>query len=247
MIKSDPGEDSSSPSTTPHTHSAPAFQGPPTLALAQPQPPRVPPTPTSHAPHLGPPYPLSTPDVLAQGMTSVPPSAPMHPGLHPAALLQSSPALIKVRRTPHLLLFSANVFCCNVGSLTLRQQRKSQKRKADTTTPTANDQLSESSPLSVEAQPQRETTRPSKQPKRETLQPDSQHYLGGGLESGGTVPQKRQEQLRFCARLVREMLSRKHASYAWPFYKPVDVTSLGLHDYYDIIKHPMDLSTIKVI
>lgn len=43
------------------------------------------------------------------------------------------------------------------------------------------------------------------------------------------------------------MLSRKHAPYAWPFYKPVDVKSLGLHDYYDIIKHPMDLSTIKVI
>lgn len=67
------------------------------------------------------------------------------------------------------------------------------------------------------------------------------------MESGGTLPPKRQEQLRFCARLVREMLSRKHASYAWPFYKPVDVNSLGLHDYYEIIKHPMDLSTIKVI
>lgn len=110
VIKSDPGEDSSSPSTTPHTHSAPAFPGPPTLALAQPQPPRVPPTPTSHAPHLGPPYPLSTPDVLAQGMTSVPPSAPMHPGLHPAGMLQSSPALIKVRRPRHLSPFSADVF-----------------------------------------------------------------------------------------------------------------------------------------
>lgn len=58
---------------------------------------------------------------------------------------------------------------------------------------------------------------------------------------------KRQEQLRFCARLLREMLSKKHISYAWPFYKPVDAKSLGLHDYHDIIKHPMDLSTIKVI
>lgn len=180
-------------------------------------------------------------------MTSVPPSAPMHPGLHPAALLQSSPALTKVGRTQHLFMFSADVLHSNIGCLTLQQPRKSQKRKADTTTPTANDQLSESSPVSADAQPQRETTRTSKQPKREALQPDSQHFLGGGLESGGTVPQKRQEQLRFCARLVREMLSRKHASYAWPFYKPVDVTSLGLHDYYDIIKHPMDLSTIKVI
>lgn len=50
----------------------------------------------------------------------------------------------------------------------------------------------------------------------------------------------------YCASLVREMMSKKHAGYAWPFYKPVDVDALGLHDYHDIIKHPMDLSTIKV-
>uniref|UniRef100_A0A3P9C9C7 Bromo domain-containing protein n=1 Tax=Maylandia zebra TaxID=106582 RepID=A0A3P9C9C7_9CICH len=56
---------------------------------------------------------------------------------------------------------------------------------------------------------------------------------------------KRQEQLRWCARLVREMLSKKHVAYAWPFYKPVDAKALGLHDYHEIIKHPMDLSTIK--
>lgn len=131
--------------------------------------------------------------------------------------------------------------------MTHQQQRKSQKRKADTTTPTANDQLSESSPVSAETRPRRESSRPSKQPKKEPLQPDSQHHLGGGLETGGTVTQKRQDQLRFCARLVREMLSKKHVSYAWPFYKPVDVRALGLHDYHDIIKHPMDLSSIKVI
>ncbi|XP_078131500.1 bromodomain-containing protein 4-like isoform X2 [Sander vitreus] len=233
ISKSDSGQDSSSPSTTPHTQSfsspsttpqtraPPTPQGPPVLSLAQPLtlPPRVPPTPTSHAPHLGPPFPLSTADVLAQGMTSVPPPAPAHPGLHPAPMLQSSPALIK--------------------------QRKSQKRKADTTTPTANDQLSESSPVSAEIRPRRESIRPSKTPKKDTSQPDSQHHLGGSLEAAGTVTPKRQEQLRFCSRLVREMLSKKHVAYAWPFYKPVDAKALGLHDYHDIIKHPMDLSNIK--
>ncbi|XP_032384391.1 bromodomain-containing protein 4 isoform X3 [Etheostoma spectabile] len=239
ISKSDSGQDSSSPSTTPHTQSfsspsttpqtraPPTSQGPPVLSLAQPlnlplaqpQPPRVPLTPTSHAPHLGPPFPLSTADVLAQGMTSVPPPAPTHPGLHPAPMLQSSPALIK--------------------------QRKSQKRKADTTTPTANDQLSESSPVSAEIRQRRESIRPSKTPKKDTSQPDSQHHLGGSLEAAGTVTPKRQEQLRFCSRLVREMLSKKHVAYAWPFYKPVDAKALGLHDYHDIIKHPMDLSNIK--
>lgn len=35
-------------------------------------------------------------------------------------------------------------------------------------------------------------------------------------------------------------------AYAWPFLKPVDAQTLGLHDYHDIIKQPMDLGTIKV-
>ena len=43
------------------------------------------------------------------------------------------------------------------------------------------------------------------------------------------------------------MFSKKHMAYAWPFYKPVDVEALGLHDYYDIIKKPMDLSKVKVL
>jgi len=34
--------------------------------------------------------------------------------------------------------------------------------------------------------------------------------------------------------------------YAWPFYKPVDAELLGLHDYHQIIKKPMDLGTVKV-
>ena len=33
--------------------------------------------------------------------------------------------------------------------------------------------------------------------------------------------------------------------YAWPFYQPVDVKALNLHDYHDVIKKPMDLSTVQ--
>lgn len=120
------------------------------------------------------------------------------------------------------------------------QQKKSQKRKADTTTPTANDQLSESSPAeskSGKTLPRRESMRPTKLPKKEI--PDS-------LGMVGAHSPKQQEQLRYCAGIVKEMFAKKHAAYAWPFYKPVDVEALGLHDYHDIIKHPMDLSTIKV-
>ncbi|KAL5989568.1 hypothetical protein ACLOJK_010461 [Asimina triloba] len=48
--------------------------------------------------------------------------------------------------------------------------------------------------------------------------------------------------LKECAALLSKLM--KH-SYGWVFNKPVDVKGLGLHDYFSIIKHPMDLGTIK--
>lgn len=53
------------------------------------------------------------------------------------------------------------------------------------------------------------------------------------------------DQLKYCNNILKDLLSKKHAAYAWPFYKPVDVEALQLHDYHDIIKYPMDLSTVK--
>uniref|UniRef100_A0A3P8VKN0 Bromodomain-containing protein 2 n=1 Tax=Cynoglossus semilaevis TaxID=244447 RepID=A0A3P8VKN0_CYNSE len=53
------------------------------------------------------------------------------------------------------------------------------------------------------------------------------------------------EQLRHCSDILKDMFSKRHYTYAWPFYTPVDPVALGLHDYHDVIKQPMDLSTIK--
>ncbi|KAM3619468.1 uncharacterized protein V6R79_008716 [Siganus canaliculatus] len=52
-------------------------------------------------------------------------------------------------------------------------------------------------------------------------------------------------QLRCCSDILKEMLSKRHYAYAWPFYTPVDAVALDLHDYHDIIKQPMDLSTVR--
>ncbi|XP_061701591.1 bromodomain-containing protein 4 isoform X2 [Syngnathoides biaculeatus] len=229
-------------STTPQTRglsSLPAApqmrgpaQGPPSLPpqpLMQALPSHIAPTLPGHAPQLGAPYSLGQLDCTLQVpmMTSVPP--PAQTSLPPASLQSAAPML--------------------QNPITMTKQRKSQKRKADTTTPTANDQLSESSPAeskSGKTLPRRESARPSKMIKKEAA--DSQHQVAMGSGHGGPssghspVPQ---DQLGYCLSLVREMLSKKHTTYAWPFYKPVDVAALGLHDYHDIIKHPMDLSTIK--
>ncbi|KAL8151107.1 hypothetical protein V2J09_020915 [Rumex salicifolius] len=45
-----------------------------------------------------------------------------------------------------------------------------------------------------------------------------------------------------CSLLLNKLMKSK---VGWVFNKPVDVKSLGLHDYYTIIKHPMDLGTIR--
>lgn len=56
---------------------------------------------------------------------------------------------------------------------------------------------------------------------------------------------KLSEALKACNEILKELFSKKHSGYAWPFYKPVDAELLGLHDYHDIIKKPMDLGTVK--
>jgi len=57
--------------------------------------------------------------------------------------------------------------------------------------------------------------------------------------------EKLSESLKSCNEILKELFSKKHSGYAWPFYKPVDAQMLGLHDYHEIIKKPMDLGTVK--
>uniref|UniRef100_A0A8C5QAR6 Bromodomain-containing protein 2 n=1 Tax=Leptobrachium leishanense TaxID=445787 RepID=A0A8C5QAR6_9ANUR len=123
-------------------------------------------------------------------------------------------------------------------------KKKGVKRKADTTTPTTTAIIAtsgHSSPVPPEPKPakipaRRESGRPIKPPRKDL--PDSQQHQTS--KKG-----KLSEQLKYCNGILKELLSKKHAAYAWPFYKPVDASTLGLHDYHEIIKHPMDLSTIK--
>lgn len=144
--------------------------------------------------------------------------------------------------------FLAAGLCSRRLLVVLLSQKKGVKRKADTTTPTTSAITASrsesppplSDPKQAKVVARRESGgRPIKPPKKD-------------LEDG-EVPQhagkkgKLSEHLRHCESILKEMLSKKHAAYAWPFYKPVDAEALELHDYHDIIKHPMDLSTVKVL
>ncbi|XP_019412899.1 PREDICTED: transcription factor GTE4-like isoform X2 [Lupinus angustifolius] len=45
-----------------------------------------------------------------------------------------------------------------------------------------------------------------------------------------------------CSSLLEKLMKHKHG---WVFNAPVDVEGLGLHDYFTIVTHPMDLGTVK--
>ncbi|XP_061093733.1 bromodomain testis-specific protein isoform X2 [Conger conger] len=120
--------------------------------------------------------------------------------------------------------------------------KKGIKRKADTTTPAASVVTSSESSPCTEVKPcklisRRGSGRPIKPPRKDL--PDSQQQHQVGKKS------KLSEQLKHCNSILKEMFTKKHAAYAWPFYKPVDTDRLGLHDYHVIIKQPMDLSTMR--
>lgn len=48
-------------------------------------------------------------------------------------------------------------------------------------------------------------------------------------------------ELRPCWRILQTL--KKHPS-SWPFLEPVDPIALGIPTYFEIIKEPMDFSTI---
>ncbi|KAH9514576.1 Bromodomain-containing protein 2 [Bulinus truncatus] len=135
--------------------------------------------------------------------------------------------------------------------------KKSLKRKADTTTPgtymgSANmapmlyDPPYEPMKIGSKGQPnRRESVRQIKKPKRDL--PDEQGNVSDASAQHNSKSKKGKltEQMRYCSSIVKELMTKKHQAYAWPFLKPVDAEGLGLHDYYDIIKKPMDLGTVK--
>lgn len=113
-----------------------------------------------------------------------------------------------------------------------------QKRKEGTNTDSSPPATTVVGDLSESKRRRRNSSRARSLFRRDSDEKEFPHQEGG---QGGLG-----EQLQYCSDILKEMLSKKHAAYAWPFYKPVDAEALQLHDYHDIIKYPMDLSTVKV-
>ncbi|XP_076353714.1 bromodomain-containing protein 3-like isoform X2 [Tachypleus tridentatus] len=130
--------------------------------------------------------------------------------------------------------------------------KKGVKRKADTTTPMNTAPVMTSHGYNLPThQPQlpvdiktskistrKEGGRPIKKASKD---------LSCGQAQSHTKPKKGKltEQMKYCHNVLKDLFVKKHEEYAWPFYKPVSSVFPGLKDYHDVIKHPMDLETVK--
>ncbi|KAM6199818.1 LOW QUALITY PROTEIN: bromodomain testis-specific protein [Sarcoramphus papa] len=142
-------------------------------------------------------------------------------------------------------LSAAQLTALMPAAVPIRKAKKGVKRKADTTTPTTSifTARGESSATFNERKAvkacrgENECMVPNKLLKR--YLPDSQQ--------SPEILKKTQlsEQLKHCNQILKEMFSKKHAAYAWPFLKPVDVASFSLGENQGITKCPTDLGTIK--
>ncbi|XP_050379273.1 transcription factor GTE8 isoform X2 [Argentina anserina] len=62
------------------------------------------------------------------------------------------------------------------------------------------------------------------------------------VESVKPVAASNAQLMKQCENLLNQLMKHHHA---WVFEKPVDVVQLNIPDYFTVIKHPMDLGTVK--
>ncbi|NXY64255.1 BRDT protein, partial [Callaeas wilsoni] len=142
-------------------------------------------------------------------------------------------------------LSAAQLTALMPAAVSITKAKKGVKRKADTTTPTTSTVTAsgESSAMPNERKAvkacggENECMVTKKLLKRSFS--DSQQPPG--------IIKKIQlsEQLKHCNAILKEMFSKKHAAYSWPFLKPVDVASFSSGVNQAIGKCPTDLGTIK--
>ena len=112
------------------------------------------------------------------------------------------------------------------------------RKQADTTTPPSAFDGPPGSGLSDDLR--RESGRAIKRVTKEMPDPAAPQH--------SSKPRGRMsESIKACSEILKELLSKKHAAYAWPFYKPVDTSALELHDYKKVSWIPYALDKTNLL
>lgn len=71
---------------------------------------------------------------------------------------------------------------------------------------------------------------------------EPKHFRQGLVNGSAGGGEADENLLKMCRQVLTKLMKHK---LSWVFNKPVDAAALGLHDYHQIIKRPMDLGTVK--
>ncbi|NWV91960.1 BRDT protein, partial [Machaerirhynchus nigripectus] len=131
------------------------------------------------------------------------------------------------------------------AAVSIKKAKKGVKRKADTTTPSTSivTASGESSAMFNERKAVKACGGENECMVTNKLL--NRSFSDSQQPSGIIKKFQLSEQLKHCNAILKEMFSKKHAAYAWPFLKPVDVASFSTGGNQAIAKCPTDLGTIK--
>ncbi|NWZ77819.1 BRDT protein, partial [Poecile atricapillus] len=141
-------------------------------------------------------------------------------------------------------LSAAQLTALMPAAASITKAKKGVKRKADTTTPTTSIVAAngESSAMFNERKAVKACTSENECMVSNKLL--KKPFSDSEQLPGITKKIQLSEQLKHCNAILKEMFSKKHAAYAWPFIKPVDVAfSTGVNQANS--KCPTDLGTIQ--
>ncbi|XP_032551994.1 bromodomain testis-specific protein isoform X2 [Chiroxiphia lanceolata] len=123
--------------------------------------------------------------------------------------------------------------------------KKGVKRKADTTTPTTSI-VTASGEFSAMFNERKAVKACRGENEHMVTNKLLKRSLPHSQQSPGIIKKiQLSEKLKHCNAILKEMFSKKHAAYAWPFLKPVDGASFSTGENQGIAKCPTDLRTIK--
>ncbi|XP_035751995.1 bromodomain testis-specific protein [Egretta garzetta] len=151
----------------------------------------------------------------------------------------------ELRQVTPAPLSAAQLTALMPTAVPIRKAKKGVKRKADTTTPTTS--IFTASGESSATCNERKAVKACRG-ENECMIPNKllKRYLPDSQQSPKILKKiQLSEQLKHCNEILKEMFSKKHAAYAWPFLKPVDTASFSLGESQGIAKCPADLGTIK--
>ncbi|KAG9072717.1 hypothetical protein KI688_000493 [Linnemannia hyalina] len=83
-----------------------------------------------------------------------------------------------------------------------------------------------------------------RRPKRDVQAPSKEIPIASSKRKG-QGKWKSDPQLRHCQNILKEFAKKSNAEFMFPFLQPVDWKTFKLFSYPDIIKNPMDVSTIR--